>query len=528
MPGAQWFPGATVNYAGHALRDGGGSLVVIARSQTRAGDVRLTRRRARRAGRARGGGPEAARRPARRSRRRVPAECPRGARPPACDGGDRRSLLLLPARVRRPRGDGPLRPDRAEAARRRRRVPLPRRRSTAPPTSPRSARRCDSRGDCRPALPLRGVDPVRFPARFPGRTSSRRSSRSASSRFRSATRSTSLLLRHDRPSQADRSRSRRHPARARQGARAAPRPRPRRPFLLVLHDRLDDVELPRLGPPRRLARRALRRRSALSGPDVLWRLAEELGVTYFGASAPFLLACSGRVSPRARLDSRSSAGSVRPGPAPARSFRVGVRAVGRDVLLGSAVAAPTSARRSSGRAARAGLGGRDFLPLSRREGRELRPRRAVGRRASSASSSSPSPCRRCPSASGTTRTGGVPGGLLRAVPRASGGTATGSRSPTRGAASSPAVRRDAEPGRRPDRHERVLLSCRSDRRRRGQSRRAPRGRRRRPGELLLFVALDEGCARRRAAKPDAKALRKGLSPRHVPDEIHAVPWIPGR
>ncbi len=43
MPGARWFPGATVNYAGHALRDGGESLAVIARSQTRTGDVRLTR-----------------------------------------------------------------------------------------------------------------------------------------------------------------------------------------------------------------------------------------------------------------------------------------------------------------------------------------------------------------------------------------------------------------------------------------------------------------------------------------------------
>ncbi|HVE66005.1 MAG TPA: acetoacetate--CoA ligase, partial [Thermoanaerobaculia bacterium] len=48
-----------------------------------------------------------------------------------------------------------------------------------------------------------------------------------------------------------------------------------------------------------------------------------------------------------------------------------------------------------------------------------------------------------------------------------------------------------------------------------------------PGELLLFVALDEGVAlddslRRRIAK----ALREGLSPRHVPDAVHAVPSIP--
>jgi acetoacetyl-CoA synthetase len=42
MPGARWFPGATLNYAEHALRHAGEGLAVVARSQTRAGDVRLT------------------------------------------------------------------------------------------------------------------------------------------------------------------------------------------------------------------------------------------------------------------------------------------------------------------------------------------------------------------------------------------------------------------------------------------------------------------------------------------------------
>jgi len=42
MPGAQWFPGAELNYAAHALRGAGERLAVIARSQTRAGDLRLT------------------------------------------------------------------------------------------------------------------------------------------------------------------------------------------------------------------------------------------------------------------------------------------------------------------------------------------------------------------------------------------------------------------------------------------------------------------------------------------------------
>ncbi|MEO8347434.1 MAG: acetoacetate--CoA ligase, partial [Acidobacteriota bacterium] len=48
-----------------------------------------------------------------------------------------------------------------------------------------------------------------------------------------------------------------------------------------------------------------------------------------------------------------------------------------------------------------------------------------------------------------------------------------------------------------------------------------------PGALLLFVALNQGVALDDALRSRiAKALRNGLSPRHVPDEIHAVPAIP--
>ena len=42
MPGARWFPGATVNYAEHALAHAGEGIAVVARSQTRGADVRLT------------------------------------------------------------------------------------------------------------------------------------------------------------------------------------------------------------------------------------------------------------------------------------------------------------------------------------------------------------------------------------------------------------------------------------------------------------------------------------------------------
>jgi acetoacetyl-CoA synthetase len=48
-----------------------------------------------------------------------------------------------------------------------------------------------------------------------------------------------------------------------------------------------------------------------------------------------------------------------------------------------------------------------------------------------------------------------------------------------------------------------------------------------PGELLLFVALREGAAFDDALRGRiARALRENLSPRHVPDEIHVVPAIP--
>ena len=55
-----------------------------------------------------------------------------------------------------------------------------------------------------------------------------------------------VLLGHHRAAQADRARPRRHPAGAPQDAGPAPRPRARRPVLLVHHHRLDDVELPGL------------------------------------------------------------------------------------------------------------------------------------------------------------------------------------------------------------------------------------------------------------------------------------------
>ncbi len=74
-------------------------------------------------------------------------------------------------------------------------------------------------------------------------------------------------------------------------------------------------------------------------PDLmaLWRLAEEEQVTYFGTSAPFLLACrKAGLSPGSSLDlSRIRALGSTGAPLPADGFAWVYEAVGRDLLLGS-------------------------------------------------------------------------------------------------------------------------------------------------------------------------------------------------
>jgi acetoacetyl-CoA synthetase len=71
--------------------------------------------------------------------------------------------------------------------------------------------------------------------------------------------------------------------------------------------------------------------------DALWRLADETGVTYFGSGAPYLLACMkaglrpGDTHDLSRLRGVGSTGS----PLPPEAFRWVYDAVGGDVLLGS-------------------------------------------------------------------------------------------------------------------------------------------------------------------------------------------------
>ncbi len=72
-------------------------------------------------------------------------------------------------------------------------------------------------------------------------------------------------------------------------------------------------------------------------PTALWRLAAEAGVTYFGTSAPFLLACrKAGVVPREMADLSSLRGVGSTGaPLPPEGFRWVYEAVGEHVLLAS-------------------------------------------------------------------------------------------------------------------------------------------------------------------------------------------------
>ena len=224
-------PARTLNYAEHALRAARARRRTTssssARSQTRE-PVDADRGRAARRRRALPGGPAAPRRRARRPGRRVPAEHPRGDRraswPPRRLGAIWSSCA---PGVRHPGRRRPVRPDRADGAARRRRLPLRRQgRSTG----------AAEVAEIRAALPTLAVD------RRACRTSTRAGAvaavpgaiawadaarRAGAARLRAgpvrppAVRP--LLLGHDRPAEADRPRPRRHPPRAPQGARRSTR-----------------------------------------------------------------------------------------------------------------------------------------------------------------------------------------------------------------------------------------------------------------------------------------------------------------
>ena len=170
-----------------------------------------------------------------------------------------------------------------------------------------------------------------------------------------------LQLGHHRAAEADRPRPRRASCSSISRCSACSTTSGRRSVLLVQHDRLDDVELPRVGSRGRRHHRAAstaRRPTPTSALSGAWR--PRRSVTYFGTSAPFLMACRndglrpgehrGPVAPpRDRFDRRPAAGE---------GFRYVDDAVSPTVHLES-VSGGTDVCTAfvGGVAARAGLGG---------------------------------------------------------------------------------------------------------------------------------------------------------------------------
>ena len=106
---------------------------------------------------------------------------------------------------------------------------------------------------------------------------------------------------------------------------------PDRPLLLVHDHQLDDVELRRLRPAGRSDDRALRRQPDPPGPQRLWQIAADHGVTVLGLSPGYLLGQreGGRgTGPRPR-PRRACASSVHRRPTSRRVVSVGRDHVGR-------------------------------------------------------------------------------------------------------------------------------------------------------------------------------------------------------
>ena len=268
-------------------------------------------------------------------------------------------------------------------------------------------------------------------------------------------------------------------------------------------------------------------------PDLgaLWRMAEQQRITCFGTSAPFLDSCrAAGLVPREVADlSAVRTLGLDGGAAVAGGLRLGVR--GREPGPAARLAVGRHRRVHGLRAVApvaAGARRRDPDPQPRRGGGGVRPGRHSPSSTRSASWSSPGRCRRCRCASTATPT--AAGCWRRTSPTtpASGGTATGPGSPPRAASSSTAARTPrstaaasgsgtAEFYRVVEELPEVRDSLVVD----------TGGLGRAEDRLLLFLVLADGSTLDDALLGRLRStIRTALSPRHVPDEVFAVPEVP--
>ena len=183
---------------------------------------------------------------------------------------------------------------------------------------------------------------------------------------------------HDRPSEAHRARTRGHPPRAPEAPGPPPGPRPRRHLLLADVDGMGHVEPPRRRAPPRQHNRPLRRSSLASRPGsplgpgrarrrVVLRRRRLLPPRLPQGEPPAPRPLRSGAAARRGLHGLSALrGRIRMGPPSGRRVRargIRVRRNGRRLGLRGALPHPPRPL------------GRDPMPLSRRQGGGLRPRR---------------------------------------------------------------------------------------------------------------------------------------------------------
>ncbi len=266
---------------------------------------------------------------------------------------------------------------------------------------------------------------------------------------------------------------------------------------------------------------------------MLWRMAAELGVTYFGTSAPFLLQCRKEgIVPREIADLAALRGIGSTGaPLPAEGFRWVYDAVSSTALLGSlsggtdvcsgfvgpAPTLPVYAGEITCRCLGAAVAAYD---------EHARPVVGSARRAGDREADALDAGR----ASGATTTARATGRRTSRTSPGCGATATGSRSPSDGTCiitgrSDATLNRGGVRLGTAEFYTVVEALARGARQPGG----APRGRRGRRGDAGAVrrsspPALELDDDGRAGRSPTA--LRTRLSPRHVPDVVHQVSALP--